>query len=99
MDGDKAREQHLLELAGHGIEALGRAMEGTITGPIILALFLGAFYPLWLPTLEADVGALTKTIKDAWVTGTLPGINVPNTLTEIQACFIEDINKLQAAGG
>jgi hypothetical protein len=53
IDAKKAREAKLLELAEHGLDAgsnvLGRALEGTITGPVLLALLLIGAYG-WQPT-------------------------------------------------
>src|SRR5438128_7243824 len=53
MDGRKAREAKWIELLEHGIDAgsnvLGRALEGTITGPVVLTLILISAYG-WAPT-------------------------------------------------
>jgi hypothetical protein len=53
IDAKKARETKYLDLAGRAIDGgsqvLGRALEGTITGPVVLALLLTAAYG-WQPT-------------------------------------------------
>src|SRR5947209_4855422 len=70
MDAKKAREQKLLELADTSIEAGGRAaqgiFQGTITGPIALALILTATYQGWLPIVEEAFNALAAAVLSAW---------------------------------
>lgn len=75
MDLKKAREQKLLELAGHGIEAFGRTMQGSITGPVILALGLTALYPGWAPVVGAGAAVIAKDIGNAWKNSILPDIS------------------------
>src|SRR6267143_1058503 len=78
MDAKKEREAKLIELARTGIqggsEILGRALEGTITGPVILALGLTATYPGWAGIVGAGAAKITKDIADAWKNQILPDI-------------------------
>jgi len=74
MDMKKAREQKLLELAGDGVEAFGRTMQGPITGPVLLALGLTAFYPEWSTIVGTGAAAIAADIGKAWKSSLLPAV-------------------------
>src|SRR5947208_14912439 len=78
IDAKKEREAKRIELAKEGLrggsEILGRALEGTITGPVILALGLTATYPGWSKVVGAGADEITKDIANAWKNQNRPEI-------------------------
>ena len=78
MDLKKEREAKILELAKVGLQGsadvLGRGLEGTVSGPIILALGLTALYPAWSRVVGAGAAAIAKDVHDAWFFGVVPHI-------------------------